>query len=264
MICVRSPIAVNEKPYFDDQAAKRVEALYSTSDVVAQRHKVIKALAPRVGEQILDIGSGPGFLALDLAHAVGPTGRVTGIDISDSMLALAQSRCVDQPWVEFREVEFDAAAVTQVYEYVADIGSALAELHRVLRPGGRALVLDTDWESLVLHTSDPDRSRRILDAWDQHLINPMLPRTLIPELRHAGFAPTHSAVLPIYNPDYDLDTYSYGWISLVVSFVIRRTDITKAEAKAWAEDLRQLAERGEYFFSLNRYLFLVEKPDGKK
>jgi ubiquinone/menaquinone biosynthesis C-methylase UbiE len=208
---------------------------------------------------------------LDIAHAVGSSGGVTGIDVSDSMLAMAQNRCVDQPWVEFREIdatqlpfedsEYDAAVVTQVYEYIADIESALAELYRVLRPGGRALILDTDWESLVLHTSDPDRSNRILAAWDQHLVDPILPRTLIPKLRRAGFELTHSTVMPMYNPDYDPDTYSYGWITLVVSFVSRWSDVTKEEAKAWAQDLRQLGERGEYFFSLNRYLFLVEKPE---
>lgn len=265
---------VSDKRHFDDKAAKRVEALYLTSDVVTQRRKVIASLAPRAGEQILDIGSGPGFLASEIAHAVGPTGRVTGIDISDSMLAMAQNRCADQPWVEFRKVDaiqlpfedetFDAAVVAQVYEYIADIESALAELYRVLRPGGRALILDTDWESLVLHTSDPDRSRRVLAAWDQHLVDPTLPRTLMPKLRRAGFTLIHRSVMPIFNPDYDPDTYSYGWISLVVSFVSRWSDITKEEAKSWADDLRQLGDQGEYFFSLNRYQFLVEKREGKR
>ncbi len=69
--------------------------------------------------------------------------------------------------------------------------------------------------------------------------------------------------MPMFNLAYDPDTYSYGWITLVVSFVSRWSDVSKQEAKAWAEDLRQLGERGEYFFSLNRYQFLVEKPDGK-
>ncbi len=265
---------MSDRQHFDDKTAKRVEALYATSDVIAQRQQVIQTLVPRVGERILDIGSGPGFLALDIAHTVGPSGRVMGIDISESMLAMAQNRCAAQPWVEFRQVnathlpfedgEFDAAVVTQVYEYIADIESALAELYRVLRAGGRALILDTDWESLVLHTSDADRSSRILAAWDQHLVDPVLPRTVIPKLRQAGFTLTQTEVIPIYNPDYDPDTYSYGWITLVVSFVSRWSDTSKAEAKAWADDLRQLGERGEYFFSLNRYQFLVEKPDGKK
>ncbi len=63
--------AVSEKRQFGSKAAQRVEALYSTADVVAQRQQVMQALAPRAGERILDVGSGPGFLALDLARAVG-------------------------------------------------------------------------------------------------------------------------------------------------------------------------------------------------
>jgi arsenite methyltransferase len=59
---------------------------------------------------------------------------------------------------------FDAAVSTQVYEYVADVATAPAELRRLLRPGGRALVLDTEWDSVVWHVADRDRHRRIMAA----------------------------------------------------------------------------------------------------
>ena len=56
--------------------------------------------------------------------------------------------------------------------------AALAEAWRVLRPGGRLLVLDTDWDSIVWRSGDHDRMRRVLAAWDRHLADPYLPRRL--------------------------------------------------------------------------------------
>ncbi|TJV47303.1 MAG: methyltransferase domain-containing protein, partial [Mesorhizobium sp.] len=152
---------------FDEETSRKVEALYLTPDVVEQRCQVLKALQLREGERILDIGSGPGLLAYDMAASVGPDGRVCGIDISDDMLAMSRKRCANRPWAEFLRAEatklpypdddFDAAVSTQVYEYVADIPAALAELYRVTRPGGRVVALDTDYDSLVIYTGDQPR-----------------------------------------------------------------------------------------------------------
>jgi ubiquinone/menaquinone biosynthesis C-methylase UbiE len=59
---------------------------------------------------------------------------------------------------------FDAALSVQVLEYVTDPDAALAELHRVLRPGGRLVVWDVDWATVSLHSSDAARTDRVLRA----------------------------------------------------------------------------------------------------
>jgi ubiquinone/menaquinone biosynthesis C-methylase UbiE len=66
--------------------------VYLTADVVEQRRQVLGLLGLAAGERVLDIGAGPGLLAADMARAVGPRGRVCGIDVSDAMLALARRR----------------------------------------------------------------------------------------------------------------------------------------------------------------------------
>jgi SAM-dependent methyltransferase len=64
------------------------------------------------------------------------------------------------------------------YEYVQDATAALGEAFRVLRPGGRLLVLDTDWGSIVWHSGDAERMRRVLAAWEEHLVDPHPPPRL--------------------------------------------------------------------------------------
>ncbi len=255
---------------FDAAGARRVEKVYLTSDVVAQRGAVLEALALEAGERVLDIGSGPGLLVRDMAEAVGAEGRVRGVDLSADMLALSKARCAAQPWVEFEiadaaglpypDAAFDAAVATQVYEYVPDIPAALAELHRVLRPGGRALILDTDYGSFVMNTENQARMDRIMAAWDEHFVHAGLPRVLSSRLREAGFTIRRRAVIPLFNPELHEDTFSHGMIDLIVAFATGRKGVSEAEAQAWAAELRALGEKGEYFFSLNRYLFLAEKP----
>ena len=77
---------------FDADAASRVEAAYTTPDIVAQRDRVRATLALESGEQVLDVGVGPGFLAAEMAAEVGPEGRVCGIDTSAAMLDVAARR----------------------------------------------------------------------------------------------------------------------------------------------------------------------------
>ncbi len=76
---------------FDAAGARRVEKVYLTSDVVAQRGAVLEAPALEAGGRVLDIGSGPGLLVRDMAEAVGAEGRVRGVDLSADMLALGET-----------------------------------------------------------------------------------------------------------------------------------------------------------------------------
>jgi len=255
---------------FDEAGARRLEAVYTTPDVVGQRREVLRILALRPGEHVVDIGAGPGLLAAEIAAAVGPDGRVHAVEPSESMRALAAGRArpAGAAPVEISagsvaalplpDASVDVAVSTQVFEYVEDVPGALAEVHRVLRPGGRLLVLDTDWDSIVWHSRDQARTARILAAWDEHLVDPHLPRTLAPALRAAGFTDVRTQVLPLLNVGYDPNTYSAMNASTIGEFVTGRAGISAADAQAWIDDVTSLGDAA--FFSLNRYVFLATTP----
>jgi arsenite methyltransferase len=78
-------------------------------------------------------------------------------------------------------------------------------------------------------------------------------------LRHAGFQVDATKIIPVFNTAYDTNTFSNQLIDSIVSFVSGRNGLTRDEAEAWAGEIRLAGTRGEYFFSLNRYLFLAKK-----
>ena len=260
------------KLIFDAATARGLEQTYRTPDLVAQRARTLDLLAPTPGERILDIGVGPGLLAYDLARLVGPEGQVVGLDVSPDMLALARERLADLPQATCLEADavdlggadgrFDAAVSTQVHEYVADMPRAIAELHRVLRPGGRLLMLDTDWRSIVWHSSDKPRMERVLAVWDGHLTDPHLPATLGPLLRRGGFEVRRVEILPMLTPRWQPTSYAAGIFSSIAAFAGRHgpeKGLGAAEVEAWEADQMDLIARDEFFFSLNRYVFVASR-----
>ena len=187
---------------YDDSAARQEAVIYETRAMVERRRLVRDRLALEAGETALSIGCGPGFEPAELAPLVGEAGRVHAVDRSEAMLALAERRCGDLPQVALTaanavdlplaDESVDAATAVQVYRYVEDVEAALEELHRVLEPGGRAVVYDSDFDSLVWHSPNRERTARILEAFDDACPHPRLGSRLAPPLREAGFASSAS------------------------------------------------------------------------
>lgn len=250
---------------FDTTGARRIEALYLTPDVVAQRETALRLLAPQAGERALDIGCGPGLTSLALGQAVGAEGWVHAIDIAEPMLALARARCQACPQVQLGLADvthlphpdhrFDLALATQVYEYVPQLDQALLELRRVLRPGGRVLLVDTDWASAVWASQDDARMRRVIDTWNQHVPWPQLPRSLQHRLQQAGFDQVQVEVMPLLNTRFDPNTYSAGMLDVIGGFVSGRDGLPAETVADWQADVRSMDLSTGYFFSLNRYVF---------
>ncbi|MDP2811200.1 MAG: bifunctional demethylmenaquinone methyltransferase/2-methoxy-6-polyprenyl-1,4-benzoquinol methylase UbiE [Rhodocyclaceae bacterium] len=159
----------------DHEKAKRVEGVFSSvagkydlmNDLMsAGLHRLWKAFtlqvaAVRPGDRVLDVAGGTADLSSAFAKQVGPTGEVWLTDINNAMLTRGRDRLIDEGFVTpaaqcdaeklpFPSGHFDVVTVAFGLRNMTHKEVALSEMRRVLRPGGRLLVLEFSkvWEPL--------------------------------------------------------------------------------------------------------------------
>ena len=183
------------------------------------------------------------------------------------MLGLARQRCDGLVQVRFETADAlklpveggsaDVACIVQVYCYVKELDQALAELHRALRPGARAVILDSDFSGIVWESKDRERMRRVLHAYDGHVAWPDLPRILPRRLHNAGFEITRCETVPFVTIAYHPNSYVYGLAKFIHAFVVKNAGFPTDEADAWLAEFDVLEEERAFFFSLDRFMFTV-------
>ncbi len=153
----------------------------------SERREMIRDL--HIGREsfIVDAGCGPGLWTPLLAHAIGPQGRILGIDIAAEALVTAQRRS-ENTWYR-HQVQYRRAALEQlpirhgsadlifsanVSQYLADPVATFAAMGPYLKPGGRLVIKDIDFGLLNFTGIDPDLQRRVFQAraqWERERVN---------------------------------------------------------------------------------------------
>jgi demethylmenaquinone methyltransferase/2-methoxy-6-polyprenyl-1,4-benzoquinol methylase len=113
------------------------------------RSRAADLAALREGQQALDVATGTGDLAVELRRRVGPDGEVVGSDFSERMLELARAKAPDLRFehgnalaLPYDDDSFDAATVGFGARNFSDLPQGLREMARVVRPGGRVVILE--------------------------------------------------------------------------------------------------------------------------
>jgi len=129
----------------------------------------------RRGQRLLDVGCGLGEAALALADDLGDDGEVVGVDLSAEMVRVAQlksgaARCRvrftvgDARSLAEPDDSFDVVRSERTLQWLADPGAAVAEMARVVRPGGRVSLIDTDWSTFAIEVGDDELAAMVRNA----------------------------------------------------------------------------------------------------
>lgn len=255
---------------FDADTAQTLETAYHGADLTKRRRASFDLLDPAPRERILDLGCGNGMLTVEIARAIGSEGEVTGLDLSEEMMSAARTKCEGMGQARFLEGSaldipflddcFDKAVSLQVFEYIEDVPAALAEVARVLRPGGRFVIADLHFGSWLWHADDRDRMDRMIASWDSHCAHRDLPEHLPRLLRDAGFRVER--VVPVTLVDTVLKPDGYGAIvlPLMSRFAVENGHVSEDDVAAWQDEQRRLAEEGRFFFSITQYAIAAQLP----
>lgn len=254
---------------YDKKAAQDIELSYQTPEIVRQRIQTLEALALRAGESVLDAGCGTGLLIQGMSSTIGVDGRIVGIDFSDDMLELARNRCDGIDNIElrqgsitqlpFEDNSFDAVSCIQTLLYVDEVETALSELYRVLKPGGRVAVLETDWRGLLLNSPDQVMTRKMLDAWDTAVSSPNLPMKLIPMLKQQKFNAIKTEAIPLLSTSYSESNFSVSMLKFFSVYAVGNNAVTAEEARLWISQISEQAKTDDFFSCINRFLFTAVK-----
>jgi SAM-dependent methyltransferase len=141
-----------------DSPAEAYQAYYGPAIFEPLSERVLAIAAPSAGETVIEVASGTGILTRKLAAAVGPAGRVLGVDVNPAMIEVAE-RLGGGASIEYRQGDgtalaltdggFDAVYCQQGLQFYPDRAAGVREMRRVLDPGGRAVVVT--WHGLDAH-----------------------------------------------------------------------------------------------------------------
>jgi ubiquinone/menaquinone biosynthesis C-methylase UbiE len=222
-----------------------------------------EALAVKPGEAALDVGSGTGSEVVAFAEAVGRDGRAVGVDPNPAMLAIAASRAGSAPaeFVEgtayrlpFEDGSIDAVRCERVFQHLDDPVAATAEIARVLRPGGRVTLIDSDWATAITHPGDPDTVAALTRWMLDQSANPYSGRRLRGLLTRAGLAVVDIGSQAVIFDD-DIDLFATALTRAVTAGVI-----TEAQRATLETDLAAAAADGDYHRSVTMFAVLAHKP----
>ena len=240
------------------------------------RHERIAELArlDRAGLEVADLGTGPGRVVRAMLAAAGDLPvRVHAVDIAsgldDTVLHDARVRSLiadlDEP-LPFADGRLDRVVSLNVAEHLADPAAHLAEIFRVLRPGGLLVLAHSDWDTALFASSDDALTRTLVDRFV----------STVPSFaeRADGFMGRKLLGLAIRSP-FELVTietwadahrrFDHGSVSWKVAMGVlaatKDDPALSSKAADWADGLARLAAEGRFLFAVTDVAAVLRKPE---
>jgi ubiquinone/menaquinone biosynthesis C-methylase UbiE len=237
----------------------------------AVKSRAIQLLDLTTGERVVDVGCGPGVDTVSMARLVGPTGRVIGLDSDPEMVREADAFAKEQGVASWTQHYVASATSLPISNEGTDAWhserllqhlpgdqplKSLTEAARVLKRGGRLVVVDTDWGSLSIASRYIHIERRLVGFHARRFASGYVGRVLPFLVRQAGLSRTHSECFSVVLTPENLD------------FVFNPTEqaalasglLTQLEWRQWRADLARLRATGDGQATVTATLVAAKRP----
>ena len=244
-------------------------ARYEDMFVYRPHHEgMIQPLGLEEGQVVVDFGCGPGFVTMEFARRVGPRGKAFGVDPNAQFVQRATARAMEASIsnIEFIHVQGDRVPLDEnsadrlfcknVLEYVPDASQTLAEHYRLLKSGGKVLIVDSDWGFVAVEPWGRARTDEFFGAASGAFREPYIGRKLYGLLADAGFeditiqvitaADTVGAIMPV--------------VANMVSYIRHLDTMPASRVDAMTAELESAIQRKRYLFLLPQFLATATKP----
>ncbi len=259
---------VDDHEPVSDRLIGNLDFWESLPSIQQMQSTMVTALAPIAGDRICDIGCGTGTQLIRLARVIGPDGRAVGVEPSNLMCDETRRRAIDAG-VEIDLIsadgrqtgladnDFDGVRIERVIQHAGDASGFLREALRIVRPGGRIVVADTDWGSLMIHPGDGSLVNRLKSALlDRPMGDPLAGRTLHGAMLDAGLVDVESRIHAISagrGIKESIEAFLPGRVSTGVG--------TQTELEAFAAEHAVAMERGDGVYAFCMFVAWGRRPD---
>jgi ubiquinone/menaquinone biosynthesis C-methylase UbiE len=221
----------------------------------------LDAIALRAGETALDVGCGTG----DEVRALAASAKeAVGVDASAVLVDEARRRtdpALDVRFevaraeeLPFEDESFDAVRCERTLQHVDDVAAAVREMWRVARPGARIVVLEPDWDTLVIDAGPLAVTRAVCRAWADSIRNPAVGRQAARRLRSLGAIDVSVEPRTAALTELAFAEQQYGLSELAAS------TLTASAARGWLGTLRERDGAGAFLAAATYFLVVARKP----
>ena len=228
------------------------------------------------GQRLLDVGCGLGEAALALAEDLGEDGEVVGVDISAEMVRAARAKAGTAPCrtrflvgdacsLAEQDASFDVVRSERTLQWLADPVAAVAEMARVVRPGGRVSLIDTDWSTFAIDIGDAAIAAMVRDAMRTERGRPSnIGRRLDQLVRDTGLVPIARSeateTWSSWNPDEAPAPDGCFSMESLADDLVAAHHLPAAERDRFVARIHLAARHGEFSMRLTMYAIVASAP----
>jgi arsenite methyltransferase len=237
-------------------------------DIIEQWKFYFSVLQPERGDTIIDIGCNTGDSERLLLREYPDIREVVGIEKDQQRYEHALAKwekggspaqikfvLADAQTLPFPDGHFDRALCVETLEWVKQPLEALQEIRRVLRFGGSAVVIHSDFDTQVFNSTHRNLCRKIVNAFTDSGPNGQMGRELYGLCQKAGFQRVEPTVYTLVNTEWSPNLYANRVAHMMIDWLTRESLVPREELERWKADLNAQHSRGAFFYSINRYIY---------